>query len=178
MPAPFRDVDELLAALAAGAAVNDEPDLDVLSHSLQCGHLLRTERPDDRELAIAGLVHDVWDAVSPGQHDDHDTLGAALVEPLLGPRVARLVAGHVTAKRYLVTTEPGYQPGLSGRSTATLTRQGGALDDAQVARLTASPDFDALVTLRRADERAKVPGALVPGLDAWRDLLSRVPGRR
>ena len=171
VPAPFPDVDALLAALADGTRANDEPELDVLAHSLQCGHLLRTEHPDDTELAIAGLVHDVWDAVVPGDHDDHDTRGAVLVEPLLGARVARLVAGHVTAKRYLVATDASYGARLSGRSTDTLGRQGGALDAAEIASLSESPDFAATLTLRRADERAKVRGAVVPGLDSWRDVL-------
>jgi predicted HD phosphohydrolase len=169
---PFASVDTLLAALAAGATANDEADLDVLSHSLQCGHRLRTEHPDDADLAIAGLVHDVWDAVSGGDHTDHDTRGAALVEPLLGPRVARLVAGHVAAKRYLVATDAAYRDQLSGRSTDTLRAQGGALDDAERDGLAASPDFEAMLTLRRADERAKVPGAAVPDLASWRDLLT------
>jgi predicted HD phosphohydrolase len=169
---PFASVDEVLTALAAGATANDEADLDVLAHSLQCGHLLRTEHPADADLAVAGLVHDVWDAVSGGDHADHDARGAALVEPLLGPRVARLVAGHVVAKRYLVATDAAYRDQLSGRSTDTLQVQGGALDDAERDQLARSPDFEAMLTLRRADERAKVLGARVPGLDAWRDLLA------
>jgi predicted HD phosphohydrolase len=174
--AAFASVDELLDALAAGATVNDEPDLDVCSHSLQCGQLLRVEHADDPELAVAGLVHDVWDAVS-ADHDDHDRRGAALVEPLLGARVARLVAGHVLAKRYLVARDPAYGDGLSGRSTATLAFQGGKLDDHEAAALEASRDFEAIIALRRADERAKVPGASVPGLPSWRELLLAVSAR-
>jgi predicted HD phosphohydrolase len=175
-PEPFSTVDALLDALAAGHAVKDEPELDVLAHSLQCAHLLRTEHPDDPDLAVAGLVHDVWDAVS-SDHTDHDTRGAALVEPLLGARVARLVAGHVVAKRYLAAADASYRAQLSGRSTETLVLQGGALDAAAIGALAGSPDFDAMVTLRRADERAKVPGAVVPGLDEWRGPLSRAAQR-
>jgi predicted HD phosphohydrolase len=175
-PEPFPTVDALLDALAAGHAAKDEPELDVLAHSLQCAHLLTTERPDDPDLAIAGLVHDVWDAVS-ADHTDHDLRGAALVEPLLGERVARLVAGHVLAKRYLATADARYRSQLSGRSTRTLAQQGGALDAAEVDALVASTDFDAMVTLRRADERAKVPGAVVPGLDDWREPLNRAAQR-
>ncbi|MCU1427085.1 MAG: metal-dependent phosphohydrolase [Actinomycetia bacterium] len=171
---PFATVDALVAALAAGAHASDEPELDVLAHSLQCGHLLHTEHPDDAELAVAGLVHDVWDAVSPGDHRDHDIRGAVLVAPLLGARVARLVAGHVQAKRYLVASDATYRNGLSGRSTATLLEQGGGLDDDAIAALEASSDFDATITLRRADERAKVSGASVPALEQWRALLLEV----
>ncbi len=177
VPAPFETVDDLLTALARGAAAHDEPGFDVLAHSLQCGALLRAEHPDDPELAAAGLVHDVWDAVVPDDHRDHETRGAALVEPLLGARTARLVAGHVLAKRYLVATERGYADGLSARSFDTLAEQGGALDDDALANVARSRDFDAMVALRRADERAKVPGAVVPDLSSWRDLLLQVSRR-
>jgi predicted HD phosphohydrolase len=171
VPSPFGSVDALLSALAQGDTAHDEPGFDVLAHSLQCGALLRSEHPDDPELAVAGLVHDVWDAVVPDDHRDHDTRGAALVEPLLGARVARLVAGHVLAKRYLVATERAYAKGLSVRSVETLASQGGALDDDALARFASSGDFEALLVLRRADERAKVPGAVGPALESWRGLL-------
>jgi predicted HD phosphohydrolase len=167
-------VDELLALLARGAIVRDEPTLDGLAHALQCGAILRTEHPDDPELAVAGLVHDISDIAHPDDHTDHDRRGAALVEPLLGPRVARLVGAHVLAKRYLVTTESGYGTGLSARSIETLAAQGGPLGDDDLAALAADPDLAAMLELRRADERAKDPNARVPGLEAWRELCTTV----
>jgi predicted HD phosphohydrolase len=174
--APFESIDALLAALASGAHAHDEPNLDVLSHSLQCGHLLHTEQ-DDLELAVAGLVHDIWDATSPGDHTDHDTRGAALVEPLLGSRVATLVAGHVQAKRYLVAMDARYRNGLSDRSSVTLAAQGDAMTDDEVRDFEASPGWETLVLLRRADERAKVPGAVVPPLAEWRASLLQLTTR-
>ena len=64
--------------------MRDEPTLDGLAHALQCGAILRVEHPDDPELAVAGLVHDIADIVYPDDHTDHDRRGAELVEPLLG----------------------------------------------------------------------------------------------
>jgi predicted HD phosphohydrolase len=173
-----RDLDELLALLERGAGVFDEPRFDVLSHGLQCGYLLRLEHPDDAELAAAGLVHDIADIVLPDDHAHHDRVGAALVEPLLGDRVAKLVGAHVTAKRYLVATEPAYRDGLSVRSVETLLVQGEALTPRECAELEADPDVAQIVALRRADERAKDPGARVPGLTAWRTLLDGLIGAR
>ena len=160
--------------LARGATASDEPGLDVLAHGLQCGARLRSEYPDDVELAVAGLVHDIADAVTPDDHRDHDRRGAALVAPLLGARVAKLVGAHVAAKRYLVTTDPGYRATLSRRSTETLAAQGDALTRAEIARLEADPDLAAILALRRADERAKDPHAQVPDLASWRPMLRRV----
>jgi len=163
-----------MALLARGAGVRDEPELDGLAHALQCGAILRAERPEDPELAVAGLVHDIADIAYPDDHTDHDRRGAVLVEPLLGTRVARLVGAHVLAKRYLVTTEPAYRDSLSPRSIDTLAAQGNALADADLAALADDPDLTAILDLRRADERAKDPAARVPGLDAWQTILSQV----
>ena len=69
------------------------------------------------------------------------------------------------AKRYLVTTDPAYRGRLSPRSAETLATQGDALADAELAALAADPDLAAILELRRADERAKDPDALVAGLD-------------
>jgi predicted HD phosphohydrolase len=171
--APFESVDALLDALARGSDANDEPNLDVLAHSLQCGQLLQRET-DDADLVVAGLVHDIWDAAAPGDHTDHDTRGAALVAPLLGSRVATLVAGHVQAKRYLVTMDARYRNALSGRSVVTLAAQGDAMTDDEARAFEATEMFDAVIALRRADERAKVPGAVVPPLAEWRPLLLQV----
>jgi predicted HD phosphohydrolase len=169
-------VDDLLALLSTGNDVFDEPDVDGLSHALQCGAILRDEHPGDAELAVAGLVHDIADIAYPGDHADHARRGAALVRLLLGPRVARLVGAHVDAKRYLVATDPSYRATLSPRSTATLADQGDALDVAAVAALTSDPDLVAILALRRADERAKDVAARPPSLDEWRGVLEALAG--
>jgi len=168
---PIASVAELVALLARGATIRDEPEIDGLAHALQCGALLRAEHPDDPELAVAGLVHDIADVVYPDDHTDHDRRGAALVGDLLGPRIAHLVGAHVVAKRYLVTIDPAYRSRLSLRSVETLAVQGDALPEAERAALGADPDLAAILELRRADERAKDPTAQVPGLDAWSATL-------
>ena len=164
-------VAELVELLARGETIRDEPEIDGLAHALQCAALLRAEHPDDPELAVAGLVHDIADVVYPDDHTDHDRRGAELVRDLLGPRVAHLVGAHVIAKRYLVTTDPAYRSRLSPRSAETLALQGDGLADADLAALGGDPDLPAILDLRRADERAKDPSARVPGLDAWSTTL-------
>lgn len=174
---PVASVSDLTALLARGTGVRDEPELDGLAHALQCGEILRAEHPADLELAAAGLVHDIADIAYPDDHAGHDRRGAELVRPLLGDRVARLVGAHVLAKRYLVTTDRAYRERVRRRSVETLALQGDALTDGAVARLAGDPDLDAILELRRADERAKDPAARVPGLDAWRSLLDTVAGQ-
>jgi predicted HD phosphohydrolase len=120
------------------------------------------------ELAVAGLVHDISDIADPSDHRDHDRRGAELVQPLLGERVAALVGAHVAAKRYLVAHDPGYA--LSVRSAETLAQQGGA----SMATLTADPDFESMLTLRRADDAAKDPSLVMRDLESWRPMLEEV----
>jgi predicted HD phosphohydrolase len=167
-------VDDLLMLVARGVGVHDEPEIDGLFHALQCATNLSASHPDDPDLIVAGLVHDVADIAFPHEHADHAARGAALVGPLLGARVARLVGAHVAAKRYLVATDPGYRARLSPRSIETLQLQGDALDPAEIAALASDPDLDAILALRRADEAAKDPTARPAALAAWRPLLQQV----
>jgi predicted HD phosphohydrolase len=148
--------------------------VDALAHALQCGALLRNGQPDDLELAVAGLVHDISDIADPNDHRDHDRRGAELVRPLLGDRVAALVGAHVIAKRYLVATDAVYRASLSRRSIETLEEQGDALAEPE---LLDNPDFEAMLTLRRADERAKRTDIVVADLETWRPALEEIAGR-
>jgi predicted HD phosphohydrolase len=166
-------LDELLAVLRSMAAVPSEGGgHSELDHGLQCGAELARLAPDDVELQVAGLVHDVGHAFA----DDasHGRAGAAAVRPLLGDRIAALVEGHVPAKRYLVTTDPSYADGLSPGSTSTLVDQGGPLSADELAAFRARSDWEDAVRLRRADDAAKVPGLAVPGLETWVEVLRSV----
>lgn len=165
----FITADQLIEHLdELGRLVSVESDQTTeLDHGLQTAALLRSTDPDDFELQIAGLVHDLahpWDG--PGQ-PRHGTMGADAVRDLLGPRVAALIEGHIPAKRYLIATLPEYFAVLSPDSVMTLQQQGGPMDDVEVAEFEADPEYLGMVALRVADDSAKVPGAAVPGLDVW-----------
>jgi len=162
------DVDAFGDFLAGLDGVFDAPPpegdpVDLLAHGLQCAHALRAGYPDDLGLQLAGLVHDIGHAVGDGD-PDHARTGAEAVRPILGDRVAELVALHVEAKRYLAATEE-YE--LSPASRRSLDRQGAAMSEAEALRFEARPEAAAAIALRRADESAKVVGAEVPGLETW-----------
>jgi predicted HD phosphohydrolase len=172
----FTTVDELTDHLRHidTLASDDGHGFSELGHGLQCAALLEARHPDDVELQVAGLVHDLahsWDG--PGQ-PNHHRMGAAAVRPLLGDRVAALVESHVDAKRYLVTVDAGYRAALSPGSIITLTAQGGDMTPDEVAAAEARPYWGAAVELRRADDGAKVTGSVVPSLDHWIPVLTRV----
>jgi predicted HD phosphohydrolase len=173
---PFASVDELVSALESLARASGDDVVPALPHLLQTADRLGADHADDPELVAAGLVHDV--ASGLGRVDrDHARAGAALVGPLLGARVAELVAGHAEAKRYLVTTEPGYAGRLSADSTFTLIGQGGLMDADEVAAFDRRTELASLLALRRADDLAKVPDAPTRRVEDWRPLLDEVAGR-
>ncbi|HEY5026026.1 MAG TPA: HD domain-containing protein [Acidimicrobiales bacterium] len=162
---------ELLAVLDAMASEPSEETvgLSELDHALQCAHELVLTHPDDAELQVAGLVHDVGHRF--GSDELHGVLGAEHVVGLFGARLAALVELHVPAKRYLVTTDASYRSRLSVQSTRTLALQGGALGPDELSSFSASPYAPDAVELRRADDAAKVPGRSVPPLVHWTPLL-------
>ncbi len=176
----FADVDALFDALWASADADDEGGLPILHHCLQCAARLRSSHPDDIELQVAGLVHDLgWLELDHGHWTlrldaAHDVDGGALVASLLGPRVAALVGGHVAAKRYLLATDPAYAVLLSARSEETLGFQGGVMTPDEVVDFERRANRDDLVALRRADDAAKVRNAAVDPLDSWRPAVERV----
>ena len=175
---PARTVDELVAFTAACDGVMDSlgPDadpIDILAHSLQTAHVLRARFPDDLELQVAGLVHDLGHVVG-NEPVAHGEIGAAYVRELLGDRVARLTELHVPAKRYLVATDARYAQRLSDGSTVSLAMQGGAMTAREVAAFAVDPWARDAAELRRADEAAKVIGRVVPGLEVWIPALRTV----
>jgi predicted HD phosphohydrolase len=168
---PITDVDALFTTLAGAAAVDDDEGVDLLAHGLQCATLLAADAPDDRELQIAGLVHDLGTVLEPGRPATHAATGADAIAALLGRRVAALVRGHDTAKRYLVTTDLTYRDRLSDVSIATLVAQGGPLTDSEIETFERDPEAATMLALRRADDAAKVPGASTPPLHDWRPVV-------
>lgn len=174
-------VEEIVAACEsmAGLPYDGEP-VDQLEHALQCAALAR--QVGDREFVVAALLHDIARAPAvagipdDGPREHHGEAAARWLAPRLGPRVAWLAEQHVPAKRYLVATDPGYRAQLTEVSARTLAAQGGPMTAAEVAAFRAQPDWRLAVALRRIDDRGKVPGARVPGLDAYRIDLAAVAG--
>lgn len=176
MPDGVTQITRALQALA-GLPYDGEP-VDQLQHALQCADRARRGHAD-RELVLAALLHDV--ARSPdvagepcdSGPGDHGEQGARWLAPLLGERVARLAGAHVDAKRYLVAVEPSYAAGLSTVSARTLRAQGGAMTRDEVTAFERRAEWRDAVRLRRWDDAAKAPGAVVPGVESYVDELRR-----
>ncbi|MGW0632207.1 HD domain-containing protein [Streptomyces sp. NPDC002758] len=173
---PVDSVDSLMALLADCEDCWDTPDrsgdpVDILDHGLQVAAVLAEWHPDDEELQVAGLVHDISHHLMPDDEAGHGEYGAAAAAALLGPRTARLVALHIPAERYLAATDPHLA--LSPESARTLL-PGQGHDARGSQAFERGPDFSAAVALRRADDAGKVVGLRVPPLVHWRPAVARV----
>ncbi len=134
------------------------------------------------ELVGAALLHDVGHftgAVSGQQRRSgtdrrHGDQGADWLAQWFGPGVTEPVRLHVAAKRYLCAVEPGYFGRLSAASVHTLRIQGGPMTPAESAEFEASPWCQAALRLRRWDDAAKDPGAVVPAFGYYQRLLRQL----
>ena len=140
------------------------------AHQLQAAALARAGGAPDA-LVAAALLHDVGHLLDGATDEGHGEVGARWLGQWFGEDVTEPVRLHVAAKRHLVATEPGYRARLSPASVETLRRQGGPMDDAAAVAFRRDPNARAAVALRRWDDRAKDPGAAVPSLDAYHELL-------
>jgi predicted HD phosphohydrolase len=169
----FGTVDEIIDALIEMGSIRMiEPGMVELDHALQCAAELRLIRPNDLELQVAGLVHDICHGRCHIR--DHGEAGSEAVRDVFGTRVAELVRLHIDAKRYLVAVDQTYRSKLSAVSIETLALQGGGLSPGQIAAFEASPYAEDACLLRIADEAAKVAGREVPGLATWIETLKSV----
>jgi predicted HD phosphohydrolase len=177
-------IDEIERLLASGAdhpvevpdtatatGPSGEMPFTHLDHALQTAAVLRQDFPDDIELAVAGLVHDIGHLL-PGVSDaQHAEVGAESVRAALGERVAGPVGLHVEAKRYLVARQKAYAEVLAADSVASLALQGGPMSAEEQQNFERLPHAQRALDLRRADERGKVDGLEVAGLGEWMEIV-------
>ncbi|GHJ36995.1 HD domain-containing protein [Streptomyces sp. TS71-3] len=152
-------IDSLAGLPYGGEAV------DQRTHALQAAWFAADAGSDD-ELVVAAALHDIGRAKSVRAeypNMPHELAGAAFARDRVGERVAWIIAQHVPAKRYLVATDAVYHDLLSPVSVASLKRQGGPMDEREVAEFGAHPMAEDAVKLRRWDDAAKDPdGSVLP----------------
>lgn len=151
-----------------------------LEHALQSAQ--RAEQAGaDPETVIAAFLHDIGHLLPPkashGYMDgygtvDHERLGADyLRQKGFSEKIAQLIENHVKAKRYLVAKQPDYLANLSEASLKTLKFQGGPMSTEEVAAFESHPYFREILTMRRWDEQAKIPGLPTPEMAHYLSLL-------
>jgi predicted HD phosphohydrolase len=163
-------IDDVIALMHTASRFTAGEDLSVLDHSLQTADILRRAFPDDVELQVAGLLHDIDQVIGchPSLHGDvaADYLSAIVHAPVIG-----LIQLHVPAKRFLISRDPCYRNRLSAASEVSLRAQGDGMPDAELESFTDRALARRAIALRRADEQAKSSAARTPALESWLDVL-------
>ena len=150
-----------------------------LEHAVQAAELAQKIYPDDPEFILAAFLHDYGHLCESEAGDmdgygiwDHEDVGAQALRKLgFSDKIARLVANHVRAKRYLVSTDPLYFADLSAASKITLIKQGGLLSAEEQRDFEQDSLFELHIALRRLDEQAKVEGHPLKDLAWLQDLM-------
>ena len=160
-----------------------------LQHAWQCGKLAERAGASDA-LQLASWLHDIGHMLTglpdtptlQGIDDRHELLGAHVLRGMWGEAVSEPVRLHVQAKRYMVTTLPGYAAKLSEDSVRSLALQGGMMDSQECDAFNSSAYADDAVRLRAWDDAAKQSGepalsdeTVLATLEA---LMRRVPLRQ
>ena len=178
----LESVDDVFNALAAGGgeAYFGEP-VSVLEHSLQAAWFVQRKGGSDT-LVAAALLHDVGhllhgegeDAADRGLDTEHEELAATALKGHLPDAVLEPIRMHVDAKRYLCAVNHRYLATLSAASVQSLALQGGPMTAEEAESFRGQPYAQDALTLRHADDAAKVEGLKTPGLSEYRPLVERL----
>jgi phosphonate degradation associated HDIG domain protein len=166
------------------AAYIGEP-VSQTEHALQAAWAAEQAGADNSVIAAA-LLHDIGhllhdlpeDCAHSGIDDTHEERAAGWLARHFGPEVAEPVRLHVSAKRFLCTTDPSYSGMLSAASLRSLLLQGGPFTSEEAAQFRNHPYAEAAVALRRFDEQAKVPGLPTPSMEQFRACLEAARAAR
>ena len=157
-------------------------------HMLQAAHFAAQDGHEDR-LVIATLLHDIGhftgEFVGMPLPEDiifiedkinrfHEQAGAVVLALFFPGMITECCRQHVAAKRYLCAREPKYFSQLSAASMHSLRLQGGAMSNEEAEAFENNPYFDAIIALRRYDERSKIAGLKVPGFESYRPLMENL----
>lgn len=150
-----------------------------IEHMSQAAALAQAEGYD-AEVVLAAFFHDIGHLCAAGSavgsmdgmgNVNHEQIGADyLLERGFSARVAKLVNGHVIAKRYLTYKDPEYYNKLSPASRVTLKFQGGVMSAEEALEFEKDPDLDIIIRMRFWDDEAKLTGVPVNNLLYLREL--------
>lgn len=173
-------VDEVFALYEAHG--NDDyigEPVSQLEHMSQAANLALAEGYDN-EVVLAAFFHDIGHLCAAGSavesmdgmgNVNHEQIGADyLLARGFSPRLAKLVNGHVIAKRYLTYKYPEYFDKLSPASRITLGFQGGPMNEQEAADFETDADLDIIIRMRFWDDEAKLTAIPVNNIDQLKAL--------
>ncbi len=130
-------------------------------HMVQAALQAEKEGCND-ELIVAAFLHDIGHFFEQEERMGtlgtmkHDELGGTYLMQLGFPeKMAKLIASHVQAKRYLVAVDEAYYETLSDASRETLAYQGGPMSAEEVTAFRQDPLYPDYIRIRIWDDMGK-----------------------
>ncbi len=151
-------------------------NLSQKEHALQTAELAFYQAATQRHMIVAALLHDIGqllvDECDPS-YRIFDQVGSAFLAKIWGPRVAIPILHSIEAKRFLVSTDPGYVGRLSEAKQNSLSAQGGALlqGSSEYASFVKSADVLDALALRRWDDQAILVGKKTKQFSDFHSIL-------
>ena len=168
----IKDIDHIISGVDAAGGEKEVDEcliLGCLLHDL--GHILGLQM----EMQAKENGAEVPEQMDGCGTMHHESLGADFLSQQCGldTHIASYVHHHVNAKRYLCYKRNAYYTMLSDASKTTLEFQGGIMSEQEAINFENEPNFWKILHMRKIDERAKVVGKVVPGLESYFDLLKK-----
>ena len=134
-------------------------------HALQCAYYAKLYNYDS-DVIIAALLHDIghllfFDNDSKELMDNygvvrHEDKGAIYLKELgYNDKICSLVRNHVTAKRYLCSSDSRYYDKLSDASKTTMRYQGGLMSSEELKNFEKDLYFKDSIKIRHLDDMGK-----------------------
>lgn len=178
-------VDEIIELFTRrGAEAYFGEPVSQLEHALQTAAQAEKEGAPDT-LVAAALLHDIGHLLSQSPEDIadlgidgwHERVGARWLARYFPAPVTEPIRLHVAAKRYLCAVDDEYRRQLSPASIQSLALQSAPMGEAEAREFEAKPFCREAVRLRRWDDRAKVVGLKMMGLDRYKPRLEKILGK-
>lgn len=153
------------------------------SHMIQAAILAEENRPNDIEFILAAFLHDIghllafdsnknFDTMEGYGIKDHENIGAEYLLNLgFSKRITDLVRNHVSAKRYLCSTDPSYYKKLSVASQNTFQKQGSYFTEEEIISYEKDPYYKDYCQLRLIDDRAKLTDIPLKPLSYYQSMI-------
>lgn len=152
-----------------------------LEHALSSAYEAEKDNPNDKELIIACLLHDIGHQLNGDDlyylnenlgKINHEKIGSEYLNKLgFSERICSMVENHVNAKRYICSTNRNYK--LSSASSKTLCLQGGLMSENELKQFENHIYFNDFIKLRKYDDlgKYKLNCDLNKLLDHYLDLI-------
>ena len=142
---------------------NYDEVVTIKDHMLQAAQIAHEEGLS-KSYVLSCLFHDIGHMIIDDEDDPsdlkgneyHETIAANYLSNIFINEVIEPVKNHVTAKRWLCSTNKNYYNQLSPASKQSFSEQGGYMTEKEIIEFKSSNYFHISIKVREIDDKAKI----------------------